>query len=269
MTSSSENPHLGTALDDFLAEDGLLKDADLAAVSRTSAWQEAQRRRSLWQVAQSGYDVFVFRDDDQLMRVTDDNADALGVSAGAWASDVAEAVLGRTSLDFEPRRAADLYVVYSAASSSRQQPHELCVNRDGAGGDTVYVSGFGDINCRCQEPAHAIRLGGVGSVRRAFGDGHAIRYDGKRQLPSGECYDLIRHHLRRIAHIAQVSLDAPALDLGHGDVERSLGHEGIALRGGDGPGSVSGGNCRDDRPGRGRRKQPLYGKRSLEDSRGR
>ena len=269
MTSSAENPHLGTALDDFLAEDGLLESADLTAASRTAAWQEDQCRRSLWQVAQSGYDVFVFQDDDPLVRVTDENADELGVCARAWGRDVSETDLGRACLDFKPRRAADLYVIYSAASSPDHRQHELLVNRDGAGGDTVYVNGCGDLNCRCRGPGHAIRLGGVGSVRRAFGDGHAIRYDGKRQLPSGECYDLIRHHLRRIAHIAQVSLDAPALDLGHGDVERSLGHEGVALRGGDGPGSVSGGNCRDDRPGRGRRKQPLYGRRSLEDSRGR
>ena len=64
MTNSIENPHLGTALDEFLAEDGLLESANRTAESRASAWQE--ERKSLWQVAQSGYDVFVAQDDGPL-----------------------------------------------------------------------------------------------------------------------------------------------------------------------------------------------------------
>lgn len=210
MTSSIENPHLGTTLDDFLAKDGLLDSANRTAASRVSVWQDDEHRRSLWQVAQSGYDVFVFQDDGPLVRVTDANAGALGVYATERDSDgdACEIELGRAYLNFEPRRASDLYVIHSAASSPDHQPQELCVNRWGAGGDTVYVNGFGCILCRSYEAGHAIRLGGVGDVYREHGDGYAIRYDGDRQLPSVECYDLIRHHLGRIA---QVSPDAPLL----------------------------------------------------------
>ena len=78
MTSRIENPHLGTAFDDFLAEDGLLESANRTAQLRMSVWQE--ERKSLWQVAQSGYDVFVVQDDGPLVRATDENAGALGVA---------------------------------------------------------------------------------------------------------------------------------------------------------------------------------------------
>lgn len=202
MTSISENPHLGTALDDFLAEDGLLESVSRTAASRVAAWQEDRHRRSLWQVAQSGYDVFVFQGDRPLVRVTDENADALGVYATERDRYASPNVYGRVYLNFEPQRASDFYIVYSAASNPDQPPQELCVNRGGAGGDTVYVEGFGYIFCRSHEYGHAIRLGGVGDVYRTDGDGHAIRYDGAEQLQGGECYDLIRHHLGRIAHIA-------------------------------------------------------------------
>ena len=202
MTSSIENPHLGTTFDDFLAEDGLLESASHTAASRVSAWQEDRHRRSLWQVAQSGYDVFVFQGDGPLVPVTDENADALGVYATERDRDASPSVYRRVYLNFEPRRASDFYVVYSAASNSDQLPQELCVNRSGAGGDTVYVNGCGYVFCRSRETGHAIRLGGVGDVYRTDGDGHAIRYDGAEQLQGGECHDLIRHHLSRIAHVA-------------------------------------------------------------------
>lgn len=42
MTNSIENPHLGTTLDDFLAEEGLLESVSRIAASRVSAWQEGQ-----------------------------------------------------------------------------------------------------------------------------------------------------------------------------------------------------------------------------------
>ena len=72
MTSSIENPHLGTALDDFLAEDGLLESVSRTAASRVAAWLEDPHRRSLWQIAQSGCEVFVFQSDGSLVRVTDE-----------------------------------------------------------------------------------------------------------------------------------------------------------------------------------------------------
>ena len=252
MASSIENPHLGTALDDFLAEDGLLDSANRTADARVSAWQGDEDRKSLWQVAQSGYDVFVFQDDGPLVRVTDENADALGVSATAWDSDASVIVLGRIYLNFEPRQASDLYVVYSAASTLDQRPQELCVQRQvGAGGDTVYVNGFGYLFSGSDQAGHAIRLGGVGDVYRRYGDGHAIRYDGAGKTKDGDCYDVIRRHLGRIAHIAQVDPDAPSFDPGHGDVERGEdSHSGIALRAGGGPGTVHGEDCRYDRPKR-------------------
>lgn len=83
MTSSIENPHLGTTLDDFLAEEGVLENASRTAASRVSAWQESQGGRSLWQVAQSGYDVFIFQGDGPLVRVTDENADGAGIARTA------------------------------------------------------------------------------------------------------------------------------------------------------------------------------------------
>ena len=52
--------------------------------------------------------------------------------------------------------------------------------------------------------------------------------------------------------------DAPAFDPGHGNVERSSDHAGLAFRGGDGPGSIRGDSRQDDRPKRGRRKLRLY-----------
>ena len=52
VTSSIENPHLGTTLDDFLAEEGLLESVSRTAASRVVAWLEDQRRRSLWKIAQ-------------------------------------------------------------------------------------------------------------------------------------------------------------------------------------------------------------------------
>ena len=261
MTSSVENPHLGTALDDFLAEDGLLESASRTAASRTSAWQEDEYRSSLWQVAQSGYDVFVFQDGGPLVRVTDENAGGLGIYATEWDGEqgfVYRRGVWRTYLNLAPTQPSTFYVVHSAASSPDHWPHELCVNRRGAAGDTVYMDGFGYMFCGSHEAGHAIRLGGTGGVYRASGDGHAIRHDGAGQLRGGECYDLIRHHLGRIADVAQVNLDAPAFDPGRGDVERSPGHAGIALRGGDGPGLVCGDNCQDHRPRRGRRKLPLH-----------
>ena len=90
VTSSIENPHLGTALDDFLAEDGLLESANRTAASRASVWQE--ERKSLWQVAQSGYDVFVVQDGGPLVRATDENAGALGVYVKGWDSEQPELV---------------------------------------------------------------------------------------------------------------------------------------------------------------------------------
>ena len=74
VTSSIENPHLGTTLDDFLAEEGLLESVSRTAASRVVAWLEDQRRRSLWKIAQSGCDVFVFQGDGPLVRVTDEEA---------------------------------------------------------------------------------------------------------------------------------------------------------------------------------------------------
>ena len=262
MASSIENPHFGTALDDFLAEDGLLESVNSTAASRVSAWRKDEFGRSLWQVAQSGYDVFVSQDDGPLVHVTDENADALGVNATAYDSDAsividssAGVVRPRIYLNFEPRQASDLYVVYNAALTPDQRPQELCVQRQsGASGDTVYVNGFGYLFCRSYEAGHAIRLGGVGDVYRRYGDGHAIRYDGTGELQDGECYEVIRRHLGRVAHIAQVDPDAPSFDPGHGDVERGkdrhFRHSGIALRAGDGPGTVHGEDCRYDRPKR-------------------
>lgn len=263
MTSNVQNPHLGTSLDDFLAEDGLLESTNRAARLRVPVWREDREpwqddgnfRWSLWQVAQSGYDVFVFQDDGPLVQVTDENAGALGVDATEWESEVPEIVLGRIYLNIEPQRISDLYVVYCDASSPDHTPRELCVQRGGVGGDTVYVNGLGYMLCRSHGGGHAIRLGGIGDVYRWDGDGHAIRYDGAGQLQDGECYDLIRHHLRRVAHVAQVSQDAPRFDLGHGNVERSSQHKGIAFRGGGvegvgGPGWICGDNRRDDRPRR-------------------
>lgn len=263
MTSNTENPHLGTTLDDFLAEDGLLDGANRAAASRVSAWQSDEHHRSLWQVAQSGYDVFVFQDDGPLARVTDANAGTLGVYATGRDSDgdACGVELGKTYLNFEPRRASDFYVVHSVASNPAHRPQELCVNRCGAGGDTVYVNGFGYLFCGSHEAGHAVRLGGVGDVYREHGYGHAIRYDGDQRLPSGGCYDLIRHHLGRIAHIAQVGPDAPSFDPGYGDV-RGSEHGGVAFRAGDGPGTVRGEGCQDDRPTRGRRRLPVSHARS-------
>ena len=270
VTSSIENPHLGTALDDFLAEDGL-ESANRTAELRMSVWQE--ERKSLWQVAQSGYDVFVVQDGGPLVCVTDENASALGVYVKGWDSeqpylekrregeigDETHREISRTYLNFEPTQPSTLYVVYSAASSPDDWPHELCVNRRYAPpGDTVYVGGFGYLLCLSYGAGHAIRLGGIGDVYRRQGDGHAIRYDGEGQLRDGECYDPIRHHLGRIAHVAEVNPEAPAFDPGHGDVERSSDHAGIALRGGDGPGSIRGDSRQDDRPKRGRRKLRLY-----------
>ena len=253
MTSTAGNPHLGTALDDFLAEGGLLEGARGAAVSRVSAWQEDGVSRSLWQMAQSGYDVFVSNKGAPVVPVTDKNAGALRVHATTYHVDESELVgtsVKRVYLNFNPREPSDLYVIYSSASSPDCWPQELCIKRTGAGGDTVYVNGFGYIDCQSPEHGHAIRLGGVGDVRRVFGSGHAIRYDGEGLLRSGECYDLIRHHLERVAHIAQVSPEAPAFEPGHGDVRRHEG-SGVALRAGDGPGDIRGVDRRDDRPRRG------------------
>ena len=103
MTNSAGNAHLGTPLDDFLTEDGLLESTASTAASRTFAWQEDRSRRSLWQVAQFGYDIFVFQDDGPLVPVTDENADAFGVYATEHDSDAREIVLERVYLNFEPR----------------------------------------------------------------------------------------------------------------------------------------------------------------------
>ena len=71
MTSTIENPHLGSTLDDFLAEEGLLESVSRTAALRVAAWQDERRRRSLWQIAQSRCDVFVFQGNGLLVRVTD------------------------------------------------------------------------------------------------------------------------------------------------------------------------------------------------------
>ena len=205
VTSDANNPHLGTTLDDLLAEDGLLDHTSRVAASRVSAWQKDRFSRSLWQLAQSGYDIFVSKQGGPMMLVTDENACVLRVRATASRA-------GRVYVDFEPRERSDLYVIYSAASDPDQRPQELCIRRRGAGGDTVYVNGLGHIDCRSPEPGHAIRLGGVGDARCASGDGHAIRYDGQGELPSGECHDLIGRHLARIA---EVSAAAPAFEPAH------------------------------------------------------
>ena len=254
--TSDANPHLGTALDDLLAEDGPLGSVSVPA-SGGSGGRQGKYRRSLSQITQSGYEVYVSQEGRPLELVTDGSAPALGVHATEWDSDAWEMVLGRIYLNFEPRTPSDLYVVYHAAASSLHLPQELCVNRRGAGGDTVYVNGLGYIFSQCHEPGHAIRLGGVGDVYRTSGPGHAIRYDGEGQLPAGDCYDLIRRHLGRVARIARVSPTAPDFDPGHGDVER-FEHGGMAVRGGDGPGTVRGDKCQDDRPKRGRRRPCLY-----------
>ena len=254
MTSDA-NPHLGTALDDLLAKDGPLESV---GASRVSGGRYEQDRSPFSQVIQSGYEVYVSQRGGPLELVTDGNACALGAYATEWGGHAAwNIVLGRLYLNFEPPTPSDLYVVYRAAPSSGHLPQELCVNRGGAGGDTVYVNGLGYIFCQCHEPGHAIRLGGVGDVYRTSGPGYAIRYDGEGQLPAGQCYDLIRRHLGRIARIAQVSPTAPDFDPGHGDVER-FEHGGLAVRGGDGPGTVRGNKCQDDRPKRGRRRPRWY-----------
>ena len=262
MTNTAGNPHLGTALDDLLAEGGLLEGVRGAAASRVSAWQEDGVSRSLWQVAQSGYDVFVSKQGGPIVPVTDKNAGDLCVHATTYHGDdwVFVNTFGtpRIYLNFDLREPSDLYVIYSAASSPDCWSQELCVKRSTyAGGDTVYVNGFGYIDYQSPEHGHAIRLGGVGDVRRVFGSGHAIRYDGEGLLRSGECYDLIQHHLERVAHIVQMSPEAPAFEPGHGDVWRHKG-SGVALRAGDGPGDISGVDPRDDRPKRGRRKLRVY-----------
>lgn len=148
-------PHLGTTLDDLLAEDGLLEDVRRVAAGRVSAWEKDKHSRSLWQVAQFGYDIFVSKQGGPMVPVTDENACVLCVRATASGA-------GRVYVDFEPRERSDLYVIYSAASDPDQRPQELCIRRRGAGGDTVYVSGLGHIDCRSPEPGYAVRLGGVG-----------------------------------------------------------------------------------------------------------
>jgi len=40
--SKNDNPHIGSALDDLLEEDGLLAEAHAIAVKRTLAWQVKQ-----------------------------------------------------------------------------------------------------------------------------------------------------------------------------------------------------------------------------------
>ena len=94
-----------------------------------------------------------------MVRVTDENADALGVSATQWDSDASEIVLGRIYLNFEPRQTSDLYVVYRAASNPDRLAQELCINRGGAGGDTVYVNGFGYLSADRMRLATLFGLG--------------------------------------------------------------------------------------------------------------
>ena len=72
MTSSIENPHLGTSLDDFLAEDGLLESINRIAASRVSAWRKTAVHSD--RSPSPGYDVFVFQDDGPLVHVTNENA---------------------------------------------------------------------------------------------------------------------------------------------------------------------------------------------------
>ncbi|MCR4377308.1 MAG: helix-turn-helix domain-containing protein [Rhodospirillales bacterium] len=40
--SKARNPHIGTALDDLLEEDGILAEAHAMAIKRTLAWQVSQ-----------------------------------------------------------------------------------------------------------------------------------------------------------------------------------------------------------------------------------
>ena len=44
---SRENPHWGTTLDDFLAEEGIKETAKVEAVTRVVAWQLAQEMERL------------------------------------------------------------------------------------------------------------------------------------------------------------------------------------------------------------------------------
>ena len=119
MTSDA-NPHLGTALDDLLAEDGPLESVGASRVS--GRWYE-QDRSPFSQVTQSGYEVYVSQRGGPLELVTDGNACALGAYATEWGGHAAwSIVLGRLYLNFEPRAPSDLYVVYRAASSSVRLP---------------------------------------------------------------------------------------------------------------------------------------------------
>ena len=43
MSHSNSNPHLGTTLDDLLAEDGLLDDVEQVAAARVADWQSNSR----------------------------------------------------------------------------------------------------------------------------------------------------------------------------------------------------------------------------------
>jgi antitoxin HicB len=45
MTDKSENPHLGSTLDDFLKEEGIYEEATTAAIKQVIAWQLAEEMK--------------------------------------------------------------------------------------------------------------------------------------------------------------------------------------------------------------------------------
>jgi transcriptional regulator with XRE-family HTH domain len=49
MTGATENPHLGSTLDDFLREEGIYEEATTAAIKKVIAWQlaEEMEKRSI------------------------------------------------------------------------------------------------------------------------------------------------------------------------------------------------------------------------------
>lgn len=54
MSHSNSNPHLGTTLDDLLAEDGLVDDVEQVAAARVADWQSNSR------VVRGTYGAFVW-----------------------------------------------------------------------------------------------------------------------------------------------------------------------------------------------------------------
>ncbi len=85
--STKNNPHIGSALDDLLEEDGLLAEAHAIAVKRTLAWQvtQAMENEKLSKAAmarrmhtsRAALDRFLDPDNPSVTLLTMDNAAAV------------------------------------------------------------------------------------------------------------------------------------------------------------------------------------------------